>query len=45
MPADDAAVAEDASIDFVQGMKTIAGAGDGCVKHGLCIYIYCCNVQ
>lgn len=37
--------ADDASIDFVQGMKTIAGAGDSCVKHGLCIYVYCCNAS
>lgn len=32
-------------VDFVAGLKTVAGAGDACVKHGLAIYVYTCNVS
>ncbi|OLL21627.1 Homogentisate 1,2-dioxygenase [Neolecta irregularis DAH-3] len=30
----------DPAVDFVCGMKLLAGAGDPAVKNGLCIYIY-----
>jgi homogentisate 1,2-dioxygenase len=26
-------------VDFIDGMATIAGAGDPCVKHGLAVYV------
>eukprot|EP01118_Nematostelium_gracile_P008877 TRINITY_DN2965_c0_g1_i1.p1 TRINITY_DN2965_c0_g1~~TRINITY_DN2965_c0_g1_i1.p1 ORF type:complete len:443 (-),score=100.19 TRINITY_DN2965_c0_g1_i1:20-1348(-) len=31
--------------DFVQGLKTIAGAGDTSAKHGLAVHIYTCNTS
>jgi len=34
---------ESESIDFVQGLRTICGAGDPTTRHGLAIYIYACN--
>jgi len=33
------------SIDFIEGLKTIAGAGDPCVKSGVAIYTYGCNTS
>lgn len=29
--------------DFVEGLKTVCGAGDPKTKHGLAIHIYACN--
>lgn len=37
--------AEEASVDFVDGMATVAGAGDPCTKSGLAIYVYACNTS
>ncbi|KAK7107384.1 homogentisate 1,2-dioxygenase-like isoform X2 [Littorina saxatilis] len=34
----------DAKVDFVQGMKTVCGAGDPKARNGIAIYIYTCNV-
>ncbi|KAK3097778.1 hypothetical protein FSP39_013103 [Pinctada imbricata] len=31
------------SVDFVQGLKTVCGAGEPKARHGVCIYIYTCN--
>lgn len=36
-------VAENSSVDFIQGIKTIAGVGDPNLKTGLGIYMYSCN--
>eukprot|EP00040_Diaphanoeca_grandis_P019798 m.104864 g.104864 ORF g.104864 m.104864 type:complete len:437 (-) comp27599_c0_seq2:175-1485(-) len=36
---------DDEKVDFVQGMKTIAGAGDPCSKSGIAIYSYACNTS
>ena len=36
-------VKESESVDFVQGIKTMAGTGDPASKHGLAIYMYSCN--
>lgn len=33
----------DGQVDFVQGLNTIAGAGDPKSRNGLAIHIYCCN--
>lgn len=32
-------------VDFVQGLNTIAGAGDPKSRHGLAIHVYCCNTS
>jgi len=31
------------SVDFIDGMTTVAGAGDPCTKHGIAYYVYACN--
>jgi homogentisate 1,2-dioxygenase len=31
--------------DFVQGIRTIAGAGDASLKHGIAIHIYVANTD
>ncbi|XP_065175363.1 homogentisate 1,2-dioxygenase-like [Sycon ciliatum] len=30
-------------VDFVEGLSSICGAGDPCSRHGIGIYVYCCN--
>ena len=30
-------------VDFVQGLSTVAGAGDPRLRHGMAIHIYACN--
>lgn len=27
----------------VDGLKTVAGAGDACARSGMAIHVYCCN--
>lgn len=34
---------DSSKVDFVQGLNTIAGAGDPKSRNGLAIHIYCCN--
>lgn len=36
---------DDESIDFVTGLKTLAGAGDPCAKAGMAIHVYACNTS
>ncbi|CAB3989743.1 Homogentisate 1,2-dioxygenase [Paramuricea clavata] len=36
---------EDDSVDFVESLKTICGAGDTKVRSGAAIYIYSCNIS
>lgn len=31
------------SIDFIQGLNTICGAGDPKARHGIAIHVYLCN--
>ncbi|XP_050297256.1 homogentisate 1,2-dioxygenase isoform X2 [Anthonomus grandis grandis] len=33
----------DHKVDFIQGLKTVCGAGDPKTKHGLAVHIYACN--
>ena len=33
------------SVDFIQGLNTICGAGEPKGRHGAAIYIYCCNAN
>ncbi|KAK6170236.1 hypothetical protein SNE40_018678 [Patella caerulea] len=33
------------SVDFVQGLSTICGAGDAKSRHGIAIYVYTCNTS
>lgn len=33
------------SVDFVQGLHTICGAGDTRSRHGIAIHIYACNTS
>eukprot|EP01136_Pigoraptor_vietnamica_P024409 Opistho-1_new@77439 len=33
----------DRPVDFVQGIATLAGAGDPTMRHGLAVHIYACN--
>lgn len=33
------------SVDFVEGLNTVCGAGDPKLKHGLAIHIYSCNTS
>lgn len=35
----------DGAIDFIDGMHTIAGAGDARMRHGIMIHVYCCNTS
>ena len=35
----------DAGVDFVQGLKTICGAGNVHGRNGLAIYIFTCNAS
>ncbi|GFQ72832.1 homogentisate 1,2-dioxygenase [Trichonephila clavata] len=32
-------------VDFVEGIKTICGAGDPKIRHGVAIHVYLCNVS
>eukprot|EP01137_Pigoraptor_chileana_P015072 Opistho-2@70538 len=32
-------------VDFVQGIATLAGAGDPTLRHGIAVHIYACNVS
>ncbi|XP_035209607.1 homogentisate 1,2-dioxygenase-like isoform X1 [Stegodyphus dumicola] len=32
-------------VDFVEGIKTVCGAGDPKIRHGVAIHIYVCNVS
>ncbi|XP_071041689.1 homogentisate 1,2-dioxygenase isoform X2 [Parasteatoda tepidariorum] len=32
-------------VDFVEGLKTVCGAGDPTIRHGVAIHIYLCNVS
>merc|ERR1711962_1452946 len=32
-------------IDWVEGLRTVAGAGDPKTRHGLAIHVYTCNVS
>lgn len=34
---------EDAHIDFVQGLATVAGVGDACLRSGVAYHVYSCN--
>mmetsp|Transcript_31565 Transcript_31565/g.94876 ORF Transcript_31565/g.94876 Transcript_31565/m.94876 type:complete len:346 (+) Transcript_31565:565-1602(+) len=34
-----------ASIDFIEGLQTVAGAGDPCARHGMSVYVYTCNAS
>jgi len=36
---------DDEQIDFIDGMKTVCGAGDPKVRHGVAIHIFVCNVS
>ena len=33
------------SVDFVDGLRTLAGAGDPKSRHGVAIHVYVCNVS
>lgn len=33
------------SIDFVQGIHTICGAGDPRTRHGIAVHVYLCNAS
>jgi len=33
------------SVDFVNGLKTICGAGDVFTRNGLAVYVYACNIS
>lgn len=35
----------DQSVDFVQGIHTVCGAGDPKSRHGIAIHVYLCNVS
>jgi homogentisate 1,2-dioxygenase len=37
--------AKDGKVDFVQGLNSVAGAGDPCSRHGGAIHVYCCNAS
>ncbi|XP_014679905.1 PREDICTED: homogentisate 1,2-dioxygenase-like, partial [Priapulus caudatus] len=37
--------ADDAKVDFVEGLHTLAGAGDAMTRNGLAIHIYACNAS
>ncbi|KAH7937172.1 hypothetical protein HPB49_008426 [Dermacentor silvarum] len=34
-----------ASVDFVDGLNTVCGAGDARTRHGVAIHVYCCNIS
>ena len=34
----------DGQVDFVQGLRTICGAGQPATRNGLAVHIYTCNV-
>ncbi|KXJ18764.1 Homogentisate 1,2-dioxygenase [Exaiptasia diaphana] len=36
---------EGSTVDFVQGLKTICGAGDTRSRHGIAVYVFSCNVS
>uniref|UniRef100_A0A023GBH8 Homogentisate 1,2-dioxygenase n=1 Tax=Amblyomma triste TaxID=251400 RepID=A0A023GBH8_AMBTT len=36
---------EKASVDFVDGLNTVCGAGDPRTRHGVAIHVYCCNIS
>ena len=36
---------ESERVDFVQGMKTVAGAGDPKLRNGMAIHVYSCNAD
>lgn len=36
---------DDDKVDFIAGLKTMAGAGDPCARHGTAIHMYCCNTS
>lgn len=33
------------TVDFVDGLNTVCGAGDARSRHGVAIHVYCCNVS
>ncbi|KAH9381779.1 hypothetical protein HPB48_009813 [Haemaphysalis longicornis] len=33
------------SIDFVDGLNTVCGAGDARTRHGVAVHVYCCNIS
>lgn len=37
-------IATDGQVDFVQGLRTLCGAGQPATRHGLAVHIYTCNV-
>jgi len=36
---------DDEHVDFVQGLRTVCGAGDPSLKAGLAVYVYCANAS
>eukprot|EP00053_Salpingoeca_punica_P009443 m.84572 g.84572 ORF g.84572 m.84572 type:complete len:471 (+) comp15027_c0_seq1:34-1446(+) len=36
---------EGSKVDFVQGLFTLAGAGDPTIRHGMAIHVYACNAS
>ena len=32
-------------VNFVQGLNTVAGAGDACMRSGAAIHVYACNAS
>eukprot|EP00042_Codosiga_hollandica_P049275 m.569630 g.569630 ORF g.569630 m.569630 type:complete len:451 (+) comp57841_c0_seq1:40-1392(+) len=38
-------IPEGTSVDFIQGMQTLCGAGDPCSRHGAAVHIYTCNTD
>lgn len=34
---------DDQTVDFVQGLHTVCGAGDPLSRHGIAIHVYLCN--
>ncbi|KAL3261053.1 hypothetical protein MRX96_046194 [Rhipicephalus microplus] len=34
-----------ASVDFVDGLNTVCGAGDARTRHGVAVHVYCCNIS
>lgn len=43
MPFDVPTEADDAGVDFVQGLHTLCGAGDSRTRHGIAVHVYLCN--
>lgn len=37
--------ASESSVDFVQGLQTVCGAGDPTIRHGAAVHIYSCNTS